>query len=263
MKRARFPISFVLQLLLTSLVCLFLIGPVILSFIAGVTTDYFSGVMESGLTLKWISFVLANYQHQIFLSIQLAFACLAITLIIGVPMAYALVRAKGRVARLLEEFLVLPIAVPGLAIALGLIITYGGVPHLRTSWLFILIGHVIFTLPFMVRSTLAVMASIDLDAFEEAAQTLGASFPQRFLQIVVPNCIEGIVAGSLMVFTLSIGEFNLTWLLHSPYTQTLPVGLANSYASLRIEIGSAYTTVFFVLIVPLTLIIQYLSNKVR
>ena len=53
-----------------------------------------------------------------------------------------------------------------------------------------------------------------------------------------------------MVFTLSVGEFNLTWMLHTPLTRTLPVGLADSYASMRLEIGSAYTLVFFIVILP-------------
>jgi hypothetical protein len=47
-----------------------------------------------------------------------------------------------------------------------------------------------------------------------------------------------------MVVTLSMGEFNLTWMLHTPLTKTLPVGLADSYASMRLEIGSAYTLIF-------------------
>ena len=55
-----------------------------------------------------------------------------------------------------------------------------------------------------------------------------------------------------MVVTLSVGEFNSN--LDAPYTpitKTLPVGLADSYASMRLEIASAYTLVFFVMIVPL------------
>jgi putative spermidine/putrescine transport system permease protein len=66
-----------------------------------------------------------------------------------------------------------------------------------------------------------------------------------------------------MVATLSIGEFNLTWMLHTPLTKTLPVGLADSYASMRLEIGSAYTLVFFVMIVPLLIALQLLSRPLR
>ncbi len=47
-----------------------------------------------------------------------------------------------------------------------------------------------------------------------------------------------------MVVTLSLGEFNLTWMLHTPLTKTLPIGLADSYASMRLEVASAYTLVF-------------------
>jgi len=74
--------------------------------------------------------------------------------------------------------------------------------------------------------------------------------------------VISIVAGSLMVVTLSMGEFNITWMLHTPLTQTLPVGLADSYASMRLEIGSAYTIVFFFMIVPLLVMLQWLSERV-
>jgi putative spermidine/putrescine transport system permease protein len=63
-----------------------------------------------------------------------------------------------------------------------------------------------------------------------------------------------------MVLTLSVGEFNITWMLHTPLTMTLPVGLADSYASMRLEIGSAYTIIFFLIIIPLLLAMQYWNN---
>jgi putative spermidine/putrescine transport system permease protein len=79
--------------------------------------------------------------------------------------------------------------------------------------------------------------------------------------VILPNARPGILAGSLMVVTLSMGEFNITWMLHTPLTQTLPVGLADSYASMRLEIGSAYTVVFFFMIVPLLVALQWLADK--
>jgi len=66
-----------------------------------------------------------------------------------------------------------------------------------------------------------------------------------------------------MVITLSIGEFNMTWMLHTPLTRTLPVGLADSYASMRLEIGSAYTIVFFFMIIPLLVAMQMLARPRR
>jgi putative spermidine/putrescine transport system permease protein len=251
---------FWLQLGFTVFVCLFLVVPVVMSVLAGITENFFVGV-KSGLTLRWIGEVWSLYANTVYLSIGIAVACLAVTLVLGVPAAYALARTQNRWARAFEELLVLPVAVPGLATALALILMYGQLRGFRASWTFILVGHVLFTLPFMVRSVLAVMAAIDLKTIEDAAASLGASFYQRFFQVILPNAKPGILAGSLMVVTLSMGEFNITWMLHTPLTQTLPVGLADSYASMRLEIGSAYTIVFFFMIVPLLVALQWLSDR--
>jgi len=247
--------AFAAQFVFTVLICAFLIAPVILSVTAGVTVNFLQGV-KSGLTLRWIGEVWSLYRDTIFLSLEVALAALGVTLVLGVPAAYALAKRRGRWTRLIEELLVLPVAVPGLATALALILLYGGFRDFRTSWLFILVGHVLFTLPFMVRSVLAVLSSIDLRTLEEGAASLGAGFMRRFFGIVLPNCRSGILAGALMVVTLSIGEFNMTWMLHTPLTKTLPVGLADAYASLRLEIGSAYTIFFFFMIVPLLVLLQ-------
>ncbi len=251
-----------LQLAITLLTAAFLIVPAIQSILAGLTVNYFRG-LSSGLTLRWIGEVWRLYADSILLSMGLAVACLAVTLVIGVPAAYALARNPGRLSRILEEFISLPLAVPGLALALALLQLYGSMTGFRTSWTFILVGHVLYTLPFMVRSVLAVLMAMDLKSLEESAATLGASATTRFRTIVVPNAMPGILAGALTVVTLSIGEFNLTWMLHTPYLKTLPVGLADSYASMRLEIASAYTLVFFVMIVPLLMAMQWATDRAQ
>ena len=244
------------QWFVTLLLCAFLIVPVVMSIVAGLTVNYFKGV-SSGLTLRWLAEVWAQYNGSVFLSLEVAALTLAITLITGVPAGYALARSKTRAARFIEELLVLPIALPGLASALALLVVYGGFTAFRMSVLFIVVGHVVFTLPFMVRAVAAICASADLRTLEEGAASLGATFMQRFITIVLPNARPGIVAGALAVLTLSIGEFNLTWMLHTPDTKTLPVGLADTYASLRIEIGSAYTILFFIITMPLLVAMQW------
>ena len=237
-----------------------MIVPVFLSVLAGITQNFFIGI-KSGLTLRWVFEVFELYSDTIYLSLLIAIACLIATLVIGIPAAYVLARIGGRVSRFVEETIVLPVAVPGLAIALALIIVYGGYRDFRSSWYFILVGHILFTLPFMVRSVLAVLSSTNFKELEEGAASLGASFWTRFFSIVLPNSKPGILAGSLMVFTLSIGEFNLTWMLHTPVTKTLPVGLADSYASMRLEVASAYTLIFFIMIIPLLLGMQLISRE--
>lgn len=251
---------FTAQLIFTLLVAAFLVVPAILSILAGVTVNYFRGI-SSGVTLQWVFQVWELYAGTIFLSFVIAFATLAVTLAAGVPSAYALYVRGGRLSRLVEEIITLPLAIPGLAIALALLLTYGGFSDFRRSWLFILTGHVIFTMPFMVRSVMAVFASIDVKTLDEGAASLGASPWRRFRDVIVPNAVPGIVAGALMVITLSLGEFNLTWMLHTPLTKTLPIGLADSYASMRLEVASAYTLIFFVMIIPLLVAMQMFADK--
>jgi len=250
---------FAAQLVFTLIVAGFLIVPAILSMLAGVTSNYFRGI-QSGLTLQWVIEVWQLYADTIFRSFLIAFAALAVTLVVGVPAAYALHLRNDRFSRAVEEIITLPLAIPGLAIALALLLTYGGFSDFRRSWLFILAGHAIFTLPFMVRSVMAVLAASDVKTLDEGAASLGASPWRRFRDVIVPNARPGILAGSLMVVTLSLGEFNLTWMLHTPLTKTLPVGLADSYASMRLEVASAYTLVFFVMIIPLLIAMQMLAD---
>jgi putative spermidine/putrescine transport system permease protein len=247
------------QLVFTLVVAAFLVLPAVLSIAAGVTVNYFRGI-QSGLTLQWVAKVWDLYAGTIGLSFVIAFATLGVTLAAGVPAAYALHVRGGRLSRAIEEIITLPLAIPGLAIALGLLLTYGGFGDFRRSWLFILTGHVIFTMPFMVRSVMAVFATVDIRILDEGAASLGASPSRRFHDVIVPNAMPGILAGSLMVVTLSLGEFNLTWMLHTPLTKTLPIGLADSYASMRLEVASAYTLVFFVMIMPLLVAMQLLAD---
>ncbi|KVC88787.1 ABC transporter permease [Burkholderia ubonensis] len=247
-----------LQWLVTLLLGAFLIVPVVMSVLAGLTVNYFRG-LSSGLTLRWLEQVWQQYHGSVVLSLVVAFATLAIVLAVGVPAGYALARSKGRFARVIEEALVLPVALPGLASALALLVVYGGFTAFRMSLWFIVAGHVVFTLPFMVRAVAAVAAGADLRTLEEGAASLGASFVTRFVTIVLPNLRPGIVAGALAVLTLSIGEFNLTWMLHTPDTKTLPVGLADTYASLRLEVGSAYTILFLLMTLPLLVAMQWLG----
>jgi len=248
------------QLIFTLLVAAFLVVPAGLSIAAGISVNYFRGI-SSGVTLQWVAQVWELYAGTILLSFVIAFATLVVTLVVGVPAAYALHVRGGRLSRIVEEIITLPLAIPGLAIALALLLTYGGLRGFRSSWLFILVGHVVFTMPFMVRSLMAVFATIDVKTLDEGAASLGASPWRRFGDVIVPNAVPGILAGSLMVVTLSLGEFNLTWMLHTPLTKTLPIGLADSYASMRLEVASAYTLIFFIMIIPLLVAMQMFAKK--
>jgi putative spermidine/putrescine transport system permease protein len=228
--------------------------PIFLTLVTAFEKNAFKG-LSSGLTAQWLVKVLDTYGDTILRSLLLAMATLMVVTAIGVPMAYALVKAgRSRLATVLEEALVLPLSIPGLSIGLGILLCWGSVGWFRHSPAFILTGHVIYCLPFMTMAVASVLRVAPVDEHEEAARTLGAGFVARFVGVVLPAAAPGVVSGALQTLTLSIGEFNISWLLQTPFTRTLPVGLADTYASMRIEVGAAYTVVFLVVITPLLLL---------
>ena len=246
------------QAVLTGLTLLFLMIPVVQMCFTAFMKNAFRG-FKAGFTTEWIEKVLELYGDTIVRSLGIAVAALVLCVVIGVPAAWILVREqRKRWAALMEEALILPLSVPGLAIGLGILLIWGGITSLRQSNLFILCGHVLFCLPFMVRSVMAVLRGEPIDAYEEASATLGASPWTTFLKVVVPVAMPGILAGALMVMTVSLGEFNISWMLQTPDTKTLPVGMADSYASMRLEVGSAYTFLFLVILVPILSLMQAL-----
>lgn len=246
------------QAVLTGLTLLFLMIPVVQMCVTAFMKNAFRG-FKAGFTTEWIEKVLELYGDTIVRSLGIAVAALVLCVVIGVPAAWILVREqRKRWAALVEEALILPLSVPGLAIGLGILLIWGGITSLRQSNLFILCGHVMFCLPFMVRSVMAVLRVEPIDAYEEASATLGASPWTTFLKVVVPVAMPGILAGALMVMTVSLGEFNISWMLQTPDTKTLPVGMADSYASMRLEVGSAYTFLFLVILVPILSLMQAL-----
>src|SRR5690606_41423957 len=84
------------------------IVPVVLSILAGLTVNYFVG-LESGLTLRWVIAVWDGYRDTIFLSIGISLACLALTLVLGIPTAYVLAKRQSALSRAIEELLVMPV----------------------------------------------------------------------------------------------------------------------------------------------------------
>src|SRR3989344_8690151 len=92
----------------------------------------------------------------------------------------------------------------------------------RTSFAFILVGHMVFTLPFMVRTVGAAFQRKELLSLEEAARSLGASFGQRFLGVLVPAVLPPTLAGGPMGLSVSRGGFKPPSMGRTPPTHPPP-----------------------------------------
>lgn len=209
-------------------------------------------------TLKWYQYVFGVYGHTVLMSLKLAVASVALTIVLGVTGGYALVRYDFPGKALVEEMVLIPLSLPGISIAVALIGTYG---MIRNSWLIILMGHLLYTLPFMLQSVTNTLRSYNYFDLERAAASLGASWFQRVRLILLPNLRHALVIGSLLVFTISLGEFNASFLLTTPENLTLPAALYDSYTNDSFQVSSAATSIFMVIVIPVLLGIQLVGGK--
>jgi len=185
-----------------------------------------------GQDYKW-----AYLYTSLISSIEVGGLAVVINLLFGIPFAFIITKRKwGRVITILDTILDIPIAIPSAALGFAIFLFWGpaGIGFFQPGFFMILFVHVTFTFPYMVRPIIGVLESSDVGV-EEAARTLGASNLTVFRKITLPNIKQGIIAGSIMVFTRSLGETGATIVVMGGI-RTIPVLIvdwveANNFSS--------------------------------
>ncbi|MCO1615742.1 ABC transporter permease [Micromonospora tulbaghiae] len=141
-------------------------------------------------------------------SMQIGLIATVVSTILGTLMAFALVRHSFRGRSGLNGLIFLPMATPELVMGTSLLALFvaAGVP--QGFWT-IVIAHVMFCVSFVVVTVKARLAGMDR-RLEEAAMDLYASEWQTFRRITLPLVLPGIVAASLLAFSLSFDDFIIT-----------------------------------------------------
>jgi putative spermidine/putrescine transport system permease protein len=222
----------------------------------GLSSEQWVAGQEGWLSLKYFAYVLDLYGGALGFSLLLAAVTVAVGLLITVPAAYALVRHPFPGARLLEELALLPLAVPGIAVAIALIQTWALV---RGEWWFVAVGHVLYTSPLLLRTLLHALRGEGFE-LEQAAATLGAGPWQRFRRVTWPRLKRPASLGALIVVAVSWGEFNASFLLATPLHQPFPAALYATYTSNSFAVSSAATTLFLAVVLPLLLAVEKLGR---
>lgn len=157
---------------------------------------------------------------------SLFFAAVTILLAVGLGLiaAYAIV-STSRAAKILDPIFMLPLGTSAVTLGFGFIIALDKPPlNLRTSIWLVPIVHALVAFPFVVRSLLPMLRSIQ-PRLREAAQVLGASPLRVWREIDVPILSRAVVIGAVFAFTVSIGEFGATALVARPEMPTIPVAI--------------------------------------
>ncbi|CNH44695.1 molybdate ABC transporter permease subunit [Yersinia ruckeri] len=184
--------------------------------------------------------ILSEYEWQaIVLSLKVSGVAVAFSLPLGILMAWILVRCHFPGKSLLDSIIHLPLVLPPVVIGYLLLISMGrrgiigewlyswfGI-NFSFSWGGAALASAVVAFPLMVRAIRLAIEAVDT-RLELAARTLGASPWRVFLTITLPLSLPGVIAGTVLAFARSLGEFGatITFVSNIPgQTRTIPLAM--------------------------------------
>ncbi|WP_213453202.1 ABC transporter permease [Rhizomonospora bruguierae] len=233
--------------------CTVTIGPVVSLVLASLQPFVNPSISPKNLTLDNYRTVFsgsgwAALRNTLFLAI----AASVLVLAVGFAVAYVrrLTSARGRAT--LEFMATITVAIPGLALGIGMLWAYIRFPAViyGSVWI-LLVGYVARWTSQGVRMVDAGLAPISGDV-NDAARVLGAGTARRIRTILLPLVARSVGAGLVVVFILVVNELPVTIFLYSPRSETLSVQLFNSLAMA----GASQAAVYGVILVGLTVLLS-------
>ena len=245
----------------TFLVYLWMFTPIVAVVLLSFNPQQFGSFPMEGFSFKWYvklahnTTILAAFKNSIILGALTSVFATAI----GIPAAMAFVRYDFRGKETLNTLLLAPIMIPEVVLGVALLLFIRWLQQPK-SFVILLVGHVVLTLPFVLLVVQARLVGIKKE-YEEAALTLGASPFQTFRSITFPLLAPAIFAGMLFAFTISFDDVTATLFWATAQNQTVPVKI---FGMLRNSISpeiNALGAVMIVLTVSLPLLAGYISRK--
>ena len=174
-----------------------------------------------GFSLKWYGALFQNAEilEGLTNTLLVALGATLFATILGTLIAIGIARYFR--SSLLEAFSLAPAILPDIVLGIGLLVFYVLV-GIGLGLHSVLLAHVVFGMAFVAAVVTARLSQTD-PSLEEASRDLGASSVVTFLRITVPSLAPAIIAGALLVFTLSIDEFVIAFFTDGPSTPTLPI----------------------------------------
>jgi putative spermidine/putrescine transport system permease protein len=243
--------------LLFAVSVLFLVLPIVVSVVLSFDNRQFLGAFPpTQFSLRWYRGFFSNpaYLDGLIVSLKLAVLSTLISTVAGACAAYALSVGRFRGRDTIEMLFLSPKFVPTVVIGFS-ILGFASAIQVFDPFTRLIMGHVIITIPFTVRATLASLVGIRR-SLVEAAISLGAPPWRAFLDVTLPLARTGVIAGGLMAFVLSFDEVAVSLFLSDAFTQTLPIALvAEMRANLNLTVA-AVSTVFAAVTILIVLLLD-------
>jgi molybdate transport system permease protein len=212
--------------------------------------------------------------QALWLTVRLAVLVAATLLVIGLPIAYWITYSRRRWKFLVEALVALPIVLPPTVLGFYVLVALGSRSPLGRWWQGLtghtlaftfeglLIGSIIYSLPFAVQPFAASFAAVDTRLLAASA-TLGASRLRTFVQVVLPLSVPGLVTGFALSFAHTMGEFGVVLMVGGNIpgvTRTVSIDIFDKVQALNYS-GANQTAMVLLFISFLILAVVYGINR--
>ncbi len=212
-------------------------------------------------------------REALLLSLRCSLGALALSVLLGVPLAYLLARGSGRGRRLLRGLVTVPLVLPPVVGGVALLLAFGrrgllgpvlvetGTVPAFTSY-GVVLAETFVALPFLVLTVEGALAGLD-PRHEETAATLGARPLRVFLTVTLPMVGPSVAAGAALAWARALGEFGATITFAGSLpgaTQTLPLAV---YELLQEDPPAAYALSALLLVVSVALVVALRARLPR
>ena len=157
-------------------------------------------------------------------SLSYAVPAVLIASAVGLLASTVVVGSRGRLSRALDTAIMLPLGTSAVTIGFGFLVALDAPFDLRASFLLIPIAHALVAIPFVVRSAIPVMESVQR-RLREAATMLGATPLRAWREVDLPLVARALLVGAVFAFAISLGEFGATSFIVRPDTTTIPIAI--------------------------------------
>lgn len=216
----------------------------------------------------------SEFLSTMILTFKLAAITTAILLVIAIPLASFLVFSKIRFKSILETIVSMPLVLPPSVLGFYLLLAFSPVStigsflvdhgiRLAFSFEGLVIGSVLFSLPFMVHPIQSALAQVPLSIFE-ASYTLGKSKLQTMLRVILPSIRHGLISGITLAFAHTVGEFGVILMIGGNIpgeTRVASIAIYDEVESLNYAMAHQYALTLFVVTFAILLLVYTLNKK--
>ncbi len=239
--------------IVAALVATFLIVPLAVTIVVSFGSSAIFTLPPPGWSFRWYErlLTLRGLTSALGASAQVAGLSTLISMLLGGMATIAIARGRFPGRETVIAFLTSPLMLPGLVLGIALLqgLRFVG---LRDVWTSLVVAHVIITMPYVVRTLYSALTLFDFSLID-AARTLGCSYPEAILRVLLPNLAPAFLTSGIFAFLASMDNYAISIFFTNAWTKTLPIQMLNYVEEQPDPTIAAVSSLLIVLVLVLLL----------